>query len=56
VALFKQNYLSDKYTSIISEYIKPSEKAKQTAIRKVKKIGINLDTLEYGCISNKMTF
>ncbi len=49
IALLRQGYLSDKYTSFVSGYITPGENAEETAIREVKEeIGVDLDSIEYG--------
>lgn len=48
IALLRQGYLSDKYTSFVSGYITPGECAEDTAIREVKEeIGVTLDSIEY---------
>lgn len=48
IALLKQNYMSKKYTTLVSGYITPGENAEETAFREVKEeIGITLDSLEY---------
>lgn len=48
VALLRQGYLSDKYTSFVAGYITPGENAENAARREVKEeIGISLKTLEY---------
>lgn len=49
IALLRQGYMSDKYTSFVSGYISPGESAEETALREVKEeIGITLDSLSYG--------
>ena len=49
IALLTQNYLSNKYKTFVSGYIKPGETAEETAIREVQEeIGISLERLEYG--------
>lgn len=49
IALLRQGYMSDKYTSFVSGYINPGESAEEAALREVREeIGINLNTLEYG--------
>jgi NAD+ diphosphatase len=48
IALLRQNYLSDKYSSFVSGYIAVGENAEQTAIREVKEeLGIDVDRIEY---------
>lgn len=48
IALLKQKYMSEKYTSFVSGYITPGETAEETAFREVKEeIGVTLDSLEY---------
>lgn len=48
IALLRQGYLSDKYTSFVAGYITPGESAEETAIREVKEeIGVELEKLEY---------
>lgn len=48
IALLRQSYMSDKYTSFVSGYITPGETAEETAVREVKEeIGVTLDSLEY---------
>lgn len=47
IVLLSQSYLSDKYKSFVSGYIKPGETAESTAIREVEEeIGIKLDRIE----------
>lgn len=48
IALLRQSYMSDKFTSFVSGYISPGENAEETAIREVKEeLGINIEKLEY---------
>lgn len=48
IALLKQEYLSDKYRSFVSGYIKPGDSAEETALREVREeIGIELEHLKY---------
>jgi len=48
IALLRQEYLSDKYTSFVAGYITPGENAEETALREVKEeIGVTLDKLQY---------
>lgn len=48
IALLRQNYMSDRYTSFVSGYIKPGENAEQTAVREVREeIGIEPESMEY---------
>lgn len=48
IALLRQGYLSDRYTSFVSGYITPGETAEKTALREVQEeIGVTLDSLEY---------
>lgn len=48
MVLARQEYLSDKYTSITSGYMTPGETAEETAMREVEEeLGLNLETLEY---------
>lgn len=48
IALLRQSYMSDKYTSFVSGYITPGETAEETAIREVKEeIGVTLESMEY---------
>lgn len=48
IALLRQGYMSDRYTSFVSGYITPGESAEETAVREVKEeIGVTLNTLEY---------
>lgn len=47
IALLRQNYMSDKYTTFVSGYITPGETAEQCAYREVKEeIGVELESLE----------
>lgn len=47
IALLTQGYLSDKYKSFVSGYIKPGETAESTAIREVEEeIGLEIKRLE----------
>lgn len=47
IALLTQGYLSDKYKSFVSGYIKPGETAETTAIREVEEeIGLKIKRLE----------
>jgi len=48
IALLRQDYMSDKYTTFVSGYITPGENAEQTAVREVREeIGIALDGVDY---------
>lgn len=48
IALLTQSYMSDKYKSFVSGYIKPGETAENTAIREVaEEIGVKLRRLEF---------
>ena len=48
IALLRQDYMSDKYTTFVSGYITPGENAEQTAIREVaEEIGIKVEKLDY---------
>ena len=48
IALLRQFYMSDKFTSFVSGYIIPGENAEETAVREVKEeLGIDIDRLEY---------
>lgn len=48
IALLKQLYMSDTYTSFVSGYIKPGETAEETAVREVREeIGVELESLDY---------
>lgn len=48
IALLKQKYLSDKYETFVSGFIKPGETAEETAMREVyEEIGITLKRLVY---------
>jgi len=48
IALLRQIYMSDKFTSFVSGYITPGETAEETAIREVKEeLGLNIEKLEY---------
>lgn len=47
IALLRQGYVSDKYSSFVAGYIQSGENAEQTAIREVKEeIGITLKSIE----------
>ena len=47
IALLRQSYLSDKYCTFVSGYIKPGETAEETAYREVEEeIGLKLESLE----------
>lgn len=49
IAMLKQNYMSEKYWTYVSGFMKPGETAEETAIREVKEeIGLEIDKLEYG--------
>lgn len=46
IALLRQGYLSDKYSSFVSGYIKPGETAEETALREVEEeLGVKLDSM-----------
>ena len=48
IALLRQDYMSDKYTTFVSGYITPGENAEQTAVREVaEEIGIKVEKLDY---------
>lgn len=48
IALCRQGYLSDKYSTFVSGYITPGETAEEAAFREVKEeIGIDIDNLFY---------
>ncbi len=48
IVLCRQNYLSDRYTSVTSGYIAPGETAEEAAVREVREeLGIDLESLEY---------
>ncbi|MBR1863491.1 MAG: NUDIX domain-containing protein [Ruminococcus sp.] len=47
IALLRQDYMSDKYSTFVSGYIKPGETAEETAYREVREeIGVELLSLE----------
>lgn len=49
IALLRQGYMSDRYTSFVSGYISPGETAEEAALREVREeIGITLESLSYG--------
>ena len=48
IAMLKQDYLSEKYWTYVSGFMKPGETAEETAIREVKEeIGLDIDQLDY---------
>ena len=48
IALLRQMYMSDQFTSFVSGYITPGESAEEAAIREVKEeLGIDIERLEY---------
>lgn len=48
IALLRQQYMSDTFTSFVSGYITPGENAEETAIREVKEeLGITIEKLQY---------
>ena len=48
IALLRQDYMSDKYTTFVSGYITPGENAEETALREVREeIGIELEGVDY---------
>jgi len=48
IALLRQGYMSDKYTSFVSGYISPGENAETAAIREVKEeLGLDLEQICY---------
>ena len=48
IALLRQQYISDKFSSFVSGYITPGENAEETAVREVKEeLGIDIEKLEY---------
>ncbi len=48
IALLRQLYMSDSFSSFVSGYITPGENAEETAIREVKEeLGIDIEKLEY---------
>lgn len=48
IALLRQLYMSDKFTSFVSGYIAPGESAEEAAVREVKEeLGIDIEKLEY---------
>lgn len=48
IALLRQLYMSDKFTSFVSGYISPGESAEEAAVREVKEeLGIDIEKLEY---------
>lgn len=48
IAMLRQNYLSDRYASFVSGYMKPGESAEETAMREVKEeLGLTPDRLDY---------
>lgn len=48
IALLRQMYMSDKFTSFVSGYITPGENAEETAVREVKEeLGLDIEKLEY---------
>lgn len=48
IALLRQMYMSDKFTSFVSGYITPGENAEEAAVREVKEeLGLNIEKLEY---------
>ena len=48
VALSKQWYLPEKYSSVTSGFMKPGETAEEAAVREVKEeLGLDLQSLEY---------
>lgn len=48
IALCRQSYLSDRYTSFISGYITPGETAEEAAVREVKEeLDLDIQAMEY---------
>lgn len=49
IAMLRQNYLSDRYWTYVSGFMKPGETAEESAIREVQEeLGVTIDSLEYG--------
>lgn len=47
IVLLRQGYISDKYCTFVSGYIKPGETAEETAFREVEEeVGLTLESLE----------
>jgi len=48
IALLRQQYISDQFSSFVSGYITPGENAEETAVREVKEeLGLEIQKLEY---------
>lgn len=48
IALLRQQYISDQFSSFVSGYITPGENAEETAVREVKEeLGLDVEKLEY---------
>lgn len=48
IAMLKQSYMSDRYWTYVSGFMKPGETAEETALREVdEELGLNIDRLEY---------
>lgn len=48
IAMLRQSYLSDKYSTFVAGYMVPGESAEQTASREVEEeLGLHIDRLEY---------
>lgn len=48
IALLRQLYMSETFTSFVSGYIAPGENAEETAVREVKEeLGLDVESLEY---------
>ena len=48
IAMLQQNYLSDRYWTYVSGFMKPGETAEETAMREVQEeLGLRIDKLEY---------
>ena len=49
IAMLRQNYMSEKYETFVSGYMKPGETAEETAIREVgEELGLDVEKLVYG--------
>ena len=48
IALLRQNYMSDKYDSFVSGFIKPGETAEETAVRELREeLGLEAERMEF---------
>ena len=49
IAMLRQNYMSDKYETFVSGFMKPGETAEETATREVsEELGLEITNLVYG--------